>query len=228
MRILLFLLAFVSNAVAAEQGLLIFSKTAGFRHDSIEVGVQALRELAEANNYNCTHSEDSTIFNDKNLKQYRAIIFLSTTGDILNQEQQLAFQRFIQAGGGFVGIHAASDTEYDWPWYMRLIGAQNIAYYRNIDTSIYWNLYVTTPGKYNVTLYQACPKDKAGSRYELQISGSNLKGVIQATNDWNDYTGIELGMINISQPGTQKFIFAPRQIMHGDLGNIKGIILKKK
>ena len=135
MRILLFFLAFVSNAVAAEQRLLIFSKTAGFRHDSIEVGVQALRELAEANNYNCTHSEDSKIFNDKNLKQYRAIIFLSTTGDILNQEQQLAFQRFIQAGGGFVGIHAASDTEYDWPWYMRLIGAQ-FSHHPHIQTAV--------------------------------------------------------------------------------------------
>ena len=111
-------------SVAAQEKLLIFSKTAGYRHESIEDGIKAISTLAKKNQYLVDVSEDSQVMTDKNLKQYRAIIFLSTTGDILNAQQQLAFQRFIQAGGGFVGIHAASDTEYHWPWYMRLIGAQ--------------------------------------------------------------------------------------------------------
>ncbi|WDE95381.1 ThuA domain-containing protein [Lentisphaera profundi] len=117
-------LQLLSFAETSNNKLLIFTKTAGFRHDSIADGVKALKSMTENNSYLTDHSEDSSVFTDKNLKQYRAIIFLSTTGDILNNDQQLAFQRFIQAGGGFVGIHAASDTEYDWPWYMRLIGAQ--------------------------------------------------------------------------------------------------------
>ena len=103
--------------------LLVFSKTAGFRHDSIEAGVDAIRELADKHDYKLTHTEDAAAFNDDNLKQFDVIIFLSTTGDILDDEQEHAFQRFIRDGGGFVGIHAASDTEYDWPWYGDLIGA---------------------------------------------------------------------------------------------------------
>src|SRR5258708_38113124 len=62
-------------------------------------------------------------FNDDNLMRYRAVVFLNTTGDVLNPEQQNDFERFIQAGGGYVGIHAAADTEYEWPWYGKLAGA---------------------------------------------------------------------------------------------------------
>jgi len=104
--------------------ILLFSKTAGYRHQSIPVGVAAIKSLGTKAGFNVIHSEDSSVFNDKNLQQFSGVVFLSTTGDILNDEQQLAFQRFIQAGGGFVGIHAATDTEYKWPWYTRLAGAQ--------------------------------------------------------------------------------------------------------
>lgn len=69
------------------------------------------------------HSEDATIFDDDRLSGFAAVVFLSTSGDILNQSQQEAFERYIEDGGGFVGIHAASDTEYQWPWYGRLVGA---------------------------------------------------------------------------------------------------------
>ena len=68
-------------------------------------------------------TEDPTVFSQTNLTQYAAIVFLNTTGNILNEEQQLSFQKYIQAGGGFVGIHAATDTEGDWPWYNNLVGA---------------------------------------------------------------------------------------------------------
>ena len=103
--------------------LLVFTKTAGFRHQSIADGVAALQTLSVQHNFSMVHSEDSGIMTDAGLEVFDVVVFLSTTGNILNNDQQGAFERFIQGGGGFVGIHAASDTEYDWPWYGRLVGA---------------------------------------------------------------------------------------------------------
>ncbi|MEV8376233.1 ThuA domain-containing protein [Kribbella sp. NPDC056861] len=102
---------------------LIFSKTAGFRHDSIPAGVQAIKDLATANNFTVTATEDAAMFNDTELAKYEVVIWLSTTGDVLNAEQQAAFERYIRNGGGYAGVHAASDTEYDWPWYGKLVGS---------------------------------------------------------------------------------------------------------
>ncbi len=103
--------------------ILIFSKTAGYRHGSIETGIAAIKKLCEQNNFLVEATEDSVTFTEKYLARYKVVIFLSTTGDVLNDQQQIAFEKFIQAGGGYVGIHAASDTEYDWPWYGKLVGA---------------------------------------------------------------------------------------------------------
>ncbi|WP_239016347.1 ThuA domain-containing protein [Sphingobacterium corticibacter] len=102
--------------------VLVFSKTKGFRHDSIEKGAEAIQKLGREHGFSVYHTEDAGVFTDDQLQKYKAIVFLSTTGDILNPEQQAAFERFIQAGNGFVGIHAASDTEYDWPWYGKMVG----------------------------------------------------------------------------------------------------------
>ena len=102
--------------------ILIFSKTAGFRHDSIPDGIAALRELLSAR-YDIDASEDSAVFTQENLARYKAVVFLSTTGDILNEAQQRAFESFIRRGGGFAGVHAAADTEHTWPWYGQLVGA---------------------------------------------------------------------------------------------------------
>jgi type 1 glutamine amidotransferase len=103
--------------------VLVFSKTAAFRHSSIDEGVTAIRKLGAENNFQVDASEEASLFTDENLALYDAVIFLSTTGDVLNEQQQAAFERYIQAGGGYVGIHAASDTEYTWKWYGDLVGA---------------------------------------------------------------------------------------------------------
>lgn len=103
--------------------VLVFSKTAGFRHESIEAGQAALQKMATDKDFELTLTEDATLFTTAELKNYRVVIFLNTTGDVLNASQQDAFERYIQAGGGYVGIHAATDTEYDWPWYGQLAGA---------------------------------------------------------------------------------------------------------
>ncbi len=102
---------------------LIFSKTAAFRHSSIPTGIARIAQLGEREGFDVDATENAGAFNDATLASYDVVIFLSTTGDVLNDTQQAAFERYIQQGGGYVGIHAASDTEYDWPWYGDLVGA---------------------------------------------------------------------------------------------------------
>jgi len=119
---------FASGAARAEStepafSVLVFSKTAGYRHDSIPSGIAAIRALGEQNDFRVDASEDATVFNEERLAQYRVVVFLNTSGDILNTGEQAAFEKFVQRGGGFVGVHAATDTEYDWPWYGGLVGA---------------------------------------------------------------------------------------------------------
>ncbi|MET8159771.1 ThuA domain-containing protein [Sphaerisporangium sp. NPDC005289] len=112
-----------SAAYAADYQVLVFSKTAGFRHDSIPTGVQAIRDLGTANGFTVTATEDAAAFTAANLAQYKAVVFLSTTGDVLNDAQQTALTSYVDGGGGYVGVHAAADTEYDWPYYGGLVGA---------------------------------------------------------------------------------------------------------
>ncbi|HCT76324.1 MAG TPA: hypothetical protein DGG94_15470, partial [Micromonosporaceae bacterium] len=114
----------VGQAAAAPlTKVLVFSKTAGFRHSSIPNGIAAIQQLGAANGFSVTATEDANQFTTSNLAQYQAVVWLSTTGDVLNATQQTAFQSYIGAGGGFVGVHAAADTEYDWAWYGGLVGA---------------------------------------------------------------------------------------------------------
>lgn len=103
--------------------LLVFTKTEGFRHASIPNGVAALKHLADENGWQIEHTEESGIFTSDSLNDYTAVIFLNTTGDILNTAEQAAFEDYIQRGQGFMGIHSATDTEYDWAWYGQLVGA---------------------------------------------------------------------------------------------------------
>ncbi|MEV1145773.1 ThuA domain-containing protein [Micromonospora sp. NPDC049799] len=112
-----------ASAADAAYDVLVFSKTAGFRHDSIAVGTQAVRDLGAANNFTVTATEDAAAFTTGNLAQYEAVIFLNTTGDVLNATQQTAFESYIGSGGGYVGVHSAADTEYNWSFYGNLVGA---------------------------------------------------------------------------------------------------------
>ena len=107
--------------------VLVFSKTTGFRHDSIPAGIAAIKSLGEANGFQVDATEDAGVFNAAALAHYDAVVFMSTTGDPLNATQQTAFESYIRGGGGYVGIHAAADTEYEWPFYGKLVGA----YFRN-------------------------------------------------------------------------------------------------
>ncbi len=112
-----------AGAQTADPKVLVFSKTAGFRHSSIATGIAAIQSLGAANGFAVDATEDATQFNAAKLAEYEAVVFLSTTGDVLDAAQQTAFEDFIQAGGGYAGVHAAADTEYDWGWYGDLVGA---------------------------------------------------------------------------------------------------------
>jgi type 1 glutamine amidotransferase len=102
--------------------VLVFSKTTGFRHDSIPLGIAAIEALGAEHGFAVDSTEEAARFNSATLSRYKVIVFLNTTGDILDAGQKTAFERYIHSGGGFVGIHSASDTEYRWPWYGRLVG----------------------------------------------------------------------------------------------------------
>lgn len=110
-------------AQAQPARLLVFSKTAAFRHDSIPAAIVALRRLGQQHHIAIDFTEDSHVFTTANLARYAAVAFLMTTGTVLNSDQAAALERYIHSGGGFAGIHSASDTEYNWPWYGRLVGA---------------------------------------------------------------------------------------------------------
>ena len=120
-----FCLASIAPVLAEDTagfGVLVFSKTAGYRHDSIPAGIGALQAIGMQDGFRVDASEDAGVFSEANLSKYRVVVFLSTSGEVLDAAQQAAFQQFIRRGGGFVGIHAASDTGYDWPWFGALVG----------------------------------------------------------------------------------------------------------
>jgi hypothetical protein len=103
--------------------VLVLHKTAGFRHDSIAAGIEAIDEMGATHGFSATSTEDSSWLTESGLSEYGVVVFLNTTGDILDRSQEQALESFIQSGNGFVGIHSATDTEYDWPWYGDLVGA---------------------------------------------------------------------------------------------------------
>ena len=116
-------LASCSNKRSDAPRVLVFSKTAAFHHSSIPVGVKALQSLGIKNGFGVDTTTSANYFQEDSLKKYAAIIFLNTTGDLLSGNEEIALERYIQSGGGYVGIHAASDAEYDWTWYGNMVGA---------------------------------------------------------------------------------------------------------
>ncbi|NNF03251.1 MAG: ThuA domain-containing protein, partial [Rhodothermales bacterium] len=113
----------MSEAPSHGFSALVFSRTTGFRHASIEAGITAVTELGAEHEFDVTATEDPSVFTPESLAAYDVVIFLNTTGDVLDAAQQEAFEAYVTGGGGYVGIHSAADTEYDWPFYGELVGA---------------------------------------------------------------------------------------------------------
>jgi type 1 glutamine amidotransferase len=115
--------AAVGGDGGAPFNVLLFSRTAGFRHESIPTAIAQLKALQATGGYVAEATEDPTQFSTDNLARFQVVVFLLTTGDVLDDDQQAAFEAWIGAGGGYVGVHSAADTEYDWPFYGTLMGA---------------------------------------------------------------------------------------------------------
>ncbi|MFE7648776.1 ThuA domain-containing protein [Streptomyces phaeoluteigriseus] len=172
----------------ADARVLVFSKTAGFRHDSIPDGITALKESGGTAGFAVDATEDAGAFTPTNLRRYDAVVFLSTTGDVLDDTQQRAFEDYIHRGGGYVGIHAAADTEYDWPFYGGLAGAYfeshpaiqpatvDVEDHAHPATSDLPRSWIRTDEWYN---YRSNPRDRAhvlASLDESSYSGGTMRG----------------------------------------------------
>ena len=121
---ILFAQLIISSSVIAQKQFkaLLVTTTKGWHHESLHAGVLAIPQLGTKNFFDVVLWEDPNGCKDKYLEQFNVVIFLNTTGDIFDTAQQRVMERFIRSGKGFVGIHSASDTEYDWDWYTRLVG----------------------------------------------------------------------------------------------------------
>ena len=159
-----------ANEGAQEARLLVFSKTSAFRHASIEPGVAALTGRAASEGFAVDATEDADDFTTPNLARYTAVVFLSTTGDVLNADQQEALEAYVRGGGGFAGIHSASDTEYDWAWYGELVGA-------------YFDGH--PPGVYSATLHVA---------EEDHPATASLPDPWVRTDEWYDLRDVQPGL----------------------------------
>ena len=102
--------------------ILVFSKTAGYRHASISSGIKMLYDQSKEQNWIITATEDASLFRDDFLAKFDVAVFLNPTLDVICDKGQAAFEKFMKSGKGFVGIHAAADCEYDWPFYGKLVG----------------------------------------------------------------------------------------------------------
>lgn len=121
----LFILGFKAEdkTMVKNQSILIFSLTKGFHHASITDGITAIKKMGQENGFNVDTTTDVRLFSLANLKKYKTLVFLSPTGsNIFNDEQKIALKQYINNGGGFVGIHAASDCSFEWEWYGKMVG----------------------------------------------------------------------------------------------------------
>ncbi|SEN76531.1 cytochrome c [Mucilaginibacter gossypiicola] len=152
--------------------VLVFSKTLGWHHSCIPFGIAAIQKLGTENGFDVDTTTNSANFNDDNLKKYQAVIFNCTTGNVLNAVEQAAFERYIQAGGGFMGVHSAADTEYDWPWYGKLVGAY----------------FSSHPNNSNIRKATIDVTDKS------QPATANLPTRWERTDEWYNYKSIYSGI----------------------------------
>jgi type 1 glutamine amidotransferase len=107
-----------------QRNLVVYTRTLGFRHDSIPAALAAVRDLAARDGLTVLATEDPSAFATERLRGVEAVVFLHTTGEVLDPAGQAALQAYIRGGGGFLGIHSAADTGHAWPWYLDLVGAE--------------------------------------------------------------------------------------------------------
>lgn len=167
---------------SAKPRILVFSKTAGFRHSAIATGKTAIIKLGKENGFVVDTTENAAYFNTDSLKKYAAVVFFQTTGDVLNDDQQADFEKYIQGGGGFAGVHAATDTEYGWPWYGKLVGAYFVSHPAQQQAVLH-----VTDRSHISTKHLPAVWTRKDEWYNFKDVGKDIKVLI--TIDEKSYTG---------------------------------------
>lgn len=166
-----------------QKKILVFSKTAGYRHtSSIVAGKKYILELGKKNKFGVDTTESGEAFTPENLKQYAAVVFLCTTGNVLNDEQQKAFEQFIRNGAGYMGLHSSADTEYDWAWF----GELNGAYFKNHPRP-QEAIFNIVDSNNIATAHLPRPWKRSDELYNFKWIGTDLHVLI--TIDESSYTG---------------------------------------
>ena len=190
------------NAVTAQQKqfkALLVTTTKGWHHESVHYGVLAIKDMAVKNYFDVVLLENPNGITDDYLKQFQVVIFLNTTGDIFDSTQQKVMERFIQSGKGFVGIHSASDTEYDWAWYNKLVGRM-FQIHPAIQTArlnIIDNKFPGLQGFENNKLwtdewYEFGPEKITGLNYILAVDETSYEPKVQ----WGEKKGMGMGKLH--------------------------------
>jgi hypothetical protein len=201
-RIGLFILLLHINLTALSQKqfkTLLVTTTRGWHHESLHAGVLAIQQLGIKNYFDVVVWEDPNGFTDKYLEQFQAIIFLNTTGNIFDSAQQKVMERFIQSGKGYVGIHSASDTEYDWDWYTKLVGRMFVIH-PVIQTAKLTILDEKFPGlqgfannkQWTDEWYEFSPEKTSGLNYVLGVDETTYNAKVQ----WGPKKGEGMGKLH--------------------------------
>lgn len=154
--------------------VLVFSKTAGYRHDSIPAGIRAIRELGSGHGFDVTATEDAAELP----ASCDAVVFLSTSGEVLDAAQKAAFESYVEGGGGYVGIHAAADTEHGWPWYGQLVGAR----FRT-HPAIQQARFVTEDGTHPATAHLPPVWTRTDELYDFRANPRGCVRVLQSLDE---------------------------------------------
>jgi hypothetical protein len=184
-------------AFSQQFNALLFTKTTGWHHKSIPAAIANMKALANEHHFNLVWQENASYFTDDNLANFDVVIFMMTTGNVLNAEQKAAFTRFIQSGKGFVGVHSASDTEYNWPWYQKLVG-RTFKIHPPVQTATLQIVNHTFPGlnklantlRWTDEWYDFGPENTSNLHYLLTVDENSYN----THSDWgNNKTGDGMG-----------------------------------
>ena len=183
----------------AQFKVLVVTTTNGWQHESRHYGVEAIKKLGERHFFDVEIMQNPGFITEKNLEPFQAVIFLCTTGDILNDAQQAAFEKYIRSGRGYVGIHSASDTEYDWEWYTKLVGRM-FHIHPAIQTARLEVLNDKFPGMKSFSTgqmwtdewYEFGPEKTTGLNYILSVDETSYNPKVQ----WGPKVGNGMGKIH--------------------------------
>lgn len=162
-----------------EKKVLIFSKTKGYRHASIPFGKKFFLEQASIYGFTADTTENAAVFTEENLKKYQTVVFLSTTGDVLDEKQQIAFERYIQSGGSYYGIHGSSDTEYKWPWYGKLVGGYFTSHPGGTVSNVQNGLMIVVDKKHDATSFMPDTFERKDEFYDFRDMYDGIKPLIK-------------------------------------------------